>query len=172
MPSAQGATPLQRDAGRRFLAVPDADPVGCSGIYYANHQRAHTRLMPKNRSWDLEDQVLRKLIAEGRYAVDAAVEVNRSEAAVRLRAKLFGLSLLQRREAKGQCDMAPALHRIQCLICHLVEARPHISVPKSVVQPGPKQGPLGSARIGLPHRHGATRPLLAWRVRCKRCSSS
>jgi hypothetical protein len=78
--------------------------------------------MPKNRSWDLEDQVRRKLIAEGRYTVDAAVEVNRSEAAVRLRAKLFGLSLLQRREAKGRCD-------IQYLTCHPVEARPHISVP-------------------------------------------
>jgi hypothetical protein len=101
---------------------PDADPVGFSGVYYANHQRAHTRLMPKNRSWDLEDQVRRKLIAEGRYTVDAAVEVNRSEAAVRLRAKLFGLSLLQRREAKGRCD-------IQYLTCHPVEARPHISVP-------------------------------------------
>ncbi|KRP85209.1 hypothetical protein AOQ73_39060 [Bradyrhizobium pachyrhizi] len=49
--------------------------------------------MPKNRPWDpAEDGTLQTLIAEGRYAVDIAVEMNRSEAAVRLRAKVLGLT--------------------------------------------------------------------------------
>ncbi len=46
--------------------------------------------MPKNRPWDpAEDDLLHKLITEGRYAVDIAVEMSRSESAVRLRAKIL-----------------------------------------------------------------------------------
>jgi hypothetical protein len=49
--------------------------------------------MPKNRPWDpAEDDLLHKLITEGRYAVDIAVEMSRSESAVRLRAKFLGLN--------------------------------------------------------------------------------
>jgi hypothetical protein len=48
--------------------------------------------VPKGKSWSLkEDEMLRKLIADHRYAVDVAVEMSRSEAVVRQRAKLLDL---------------------------------------------------------------------------------
>jgi hypothetical protein len=49
--------------------------------------------VPKSKPWKLkEDETLRKLIADGRYAADIAVEMNRSESAVRMRAKQLDLS--------------------------------------------------------------------------------
>jgi len=52
--------------------------------------------MPKNRPWDpAEDDLLQKLITEGRYAVDIAVEMSRSESAVRLRAKILEQILIR-----------------------------------------------------------------------------
>ncbi len=50
--------------------------------------------MPKRNSWDLkEDEMLRKLVAEGQYAMDVAVGMRRSESAVRLRTKQLDLKI-------------------------------------------------------------------------------
>ena len=49
--------------------------------------------MPKSKPWKLEeDEILRKFVADGLYAADAAVKMSRSESAVRARAKQLNLS--------------------------------------------------------------------------------
>jgi len=74
--------------------------------------------VPKSSPWKLtEDEILRKLIADGRYAVDVAIEMSRSVAAVRMRAKQLALRFAAAPRGKPPlARAAPLIAKVRLLL--------------------------------------------------------